>query len=208
MFGLRTTHLQRVGCILAASFAIVLVTAEAAPAQGLFDFFGRFHRSIPPQATPFADPSRNPGDEDRPRREGGSYAAQCVRLCDGRHFPLQRGAINPAQLCQSFCPAAKTKIFSGSSIDNAVAQDGTRYADLDNAYLYRDKLVPGCTCNGKDPIGLAKIDVRNDPTLRPGDLVSTGTGLMAFRAGRDQNAEFTPVDSAALARERGRLSQR
>jgi hypothetical protein len=130
-----------------------------------------------------------------------------VRLCDGRYFPLQRSVSNAAQLCQSFCPAAQTKVFSGSGIDHAVTQDGGRYADLQAAYLYRDKLIAGCTCNGKDPIGLARIDMKSDPTLRPGDIVSTPNGLMAYRTGRDQSAEFTPVDKDALAKERSRVSQ-
>ena len=31
-------------------------------------------------------------------------------------------------------------VFSGGKIDTAVAQNGTRYADLDNAFAYRDKV--------------------------------------------------------------------
>lgn len=205
----RTTRLQRIGCILAAGIALATLSAEVAPAQGLFEsFFGNFRRPAPPpRMNSFTDPFGNPDEEARPRREGGSYASYCVRLCDGRYFPLPRGGGNPAQLCQSLCPAASTRIFSGGGIDNASAHDGSRYADLDSAFVYRDKLVAGCTCNGKDPIGLAKIDVKSDPTLRPGDIVATQNGLMAFRTGRNQNAEFTPVDSATLSRERGRFSQ-
>ena len=83
-----------------------------------------------------------------------------MRLCDGRYFPMQRHAnANPAQLCSAFCPAAKTQVFNGSQIDQADATNGARYADLDNAFVYRQKIVDGCTCNGKDSFGLAKIDV-------------------------------------------------
>ena len=53
----------------------------------------------------------------------GHGTVYCVRTCDGRYFPLQRHAgTSPAELCQSFCPAAKTMVFSGSKIDTAVAQ--------------------------------------------------------------------------------------
>ena len=55
----------------------------------------------------------------------------------------------------------------------------TRYADLDNAFVYRQKLIPDCTCNGKDAFGLAKIDVASDPTLKPGDIVATGDNVKA-----------------------------
>src|SRR4029079_15286332 len=131
-----------------AAIAIADLWTGPASAQGLFDsLFGSFRR-VPAPANSYADPFRN-GDEAPRRESGGSYASHCVRLCDGRHFPLPRGVSNPAQLCQQLCPASATKIFQGTGIDGASSPDGRRYADLDNAYLYRDKVVDGCTCNGK-----------------------------------------------------------
>ena len=142
----------------------------------------------PPQDSAYADPSNPP---DRPGYGPSSAAPQassgtgravayCVRLCDGRYFPIQRHAnANPVQLCNAFCPAAKTQVFNGSQIDHAYAGNGARYADLDNAFVYREKIVDGCTCNGKDSFGLARIDVASDPTLRPGDIVATGDNVKA-----------------------------
>jgi hypothetical protein len=117
-------------------------------------------------------------------------------LCDGHFFPIQRvSGASPAELCKSFCPAAKTKTFSGSAIDYAVAQDGSRYEDLDNAFVYRERIVSGCTCNGKDVFGLVQLEAKSDPTLRPGDMVATTDGIAAFtgskRSGNETN--FTPV---------------
>jgi hypothetical protein len=83
------------------------------------------------------------------------------------------------QLCNAFCPAAKTQVFNGSQIDHAYAGNGARYADIDNAFVYREKIVDGCTCNGKDSFGLARIDINADPTLRPGDIVATGDNVKA-----------------------------
>ena len=57
--------------------------------------------------------------------------------------------------------------------------NGARYADLDNAFVYRQKIVEDCTCNGKDSFGLAQIDVAADPTLRQGDIVATGDNVKA-----------------------------
>jgi hypothetical protein len=119
--------------------------------------------------------------------------AYCVRLCDGRFFPVQRHeGTAPEQTCSSFCPASRTKIYHGSSIEQAVATDGKRYADLSTAFVYREKLIEGCTCNGKSALGLVSTSVQDDPTLRAGDIVATNSGLMVYNGGvRRQN--FTPV---------------
>jgi len=79
-----------------------------------------------------------------------------------------------------------------------VAGDGARYADLNTAFLYRKHLVANCSCNGKDPFGLATFDVKTDPTLRPGDIVSTKNGLAAYSGGSGPGATFTPVNPATL----------
>jgi hypothetical protein len=160
---------------------------------------------LPPNASSFVDPSGSPGREYRPSYggdsnvgSGGHGTAYCVRTCDGRYFPLQRHAsASPAELCKSFCPATGTAVFYGGKIDHAVGPGGTRYADLDNAFTYRDKVVENCTCNGKDGLGLARVDVTEDASLRPGDIVATNKGLTAVRGGRSGSAEFTPIDKSS-----------
>ena len=155
--------------------------------------FGGFQRRapepLPPQTSSYADPLACSAISGRPEKPSGfgHGTVYCVRTCDGRYFPLQRHAgASPAELCKSFCPAAKTMVFSGSKIDTAVAQNGTRYADLDNAFAYRDKVSDGCSCNGKDELGLARVDASGDPTLRPGDIVATNDGLAAYN-GKSRN---------------------
>lgn len=119
-----------------------------------------------------------------------------MRLCDGRHFPVQRvTGVEPGELCGLMCPAATTRIFSGPDIDRAVSFDGKRYASLPNAFVYRKRIISNCTCNGKDPVGLARVDVTKDPTLRTGDVVATSKGLQAFTGeGRPRAPNFTPID--------------
>jgi hypothetical protein len=195
----------------ALSAALVLaaaVPAEPAAAQGFFEsLFGRgFRRAepppLPPRASSFADPYDSPGRE-LPRSYGGDSSgyngtAYCVRTCDGRYFPLQRHATaSPAELCKSFCPASQTAVFHGSKIDYAVGPGGMRYGELDNAFAYRDKVTSDCTCNGKDGLGLARVDITEDASLRPGDIVATNEGLTAVRSGRSGSAEFTPIDKAS-----------
>jgi len=179
-----------------AGLGIALPTASAS-AQGLFDFLFGPPRS--PSANSYADPNSPLGrPESAPRPESGPSVSYCVRLCDGRFFPIQRSSgANPAQVCGASCPATRTKVFSGGTINYAVANDGARYADLPSAFAYRDRVVANCTCNGKDTYGLVTTDVAEDPTLRAGDIVATERGFVAYSgSGRRQSGEFTPIESA------------
>jgi hypothetical protein len=191
--------------VAAASLASFAAAApRAASAEGLFDlFFGGFQKqqhSAPPQASFFADPfglSQQPAPPPRPVASG-SGPAFCVRSCDGRYFPLTARNASPAQLCQAFCPASPTRVFFGSNIDGASSATGERYADSENAYAYRKAMRADCTCNGRDPAGLAPVDLTLDTSLRPGDVIATTDGLVAFsgvKVGDGQTAEFTPVAS-------------
>jgi hypothetical protein len=202
----------RVAVLALAGVIGATLPLESASAQGIFDFlFGggmRRHQPAPhayaPSSPPPAPVSRGdaPGApiSQVPSGDTGRAVAFCVRTCDGRYFPLQRvSGTSPAEVCRSFCPSAQTKVYNGSVIDHAVASDGTRYNGLKTAFLYRKQLVADCTCNGKSPMGLARIDAKADPTLRPGDIVATKDGLQAYAGSR--HGGFTPVASySALAK--------
>ncbi len=185
--------------------ALVLVPGSVS-AEGLFDFlFGGVQNQKPArqaraQATSFDPFGVNQPAHPAPAvRVAGSGPAFCVRSCDGKYFPLtMRGNASPVQTCQAFCPASITKVFYGSNIDSATAGTGERYADSENAYAYRKALGADCTCNGRNPSGLAPVDLTLDTSLRSGDVVATTDGLVAYtgvRLGTDQTAEFTPVAS-------------
>lgn len=194
----------------AGSLVLLMLTAASSQSAnaGLLDFlFGggqsREAAPAPSQSSGWVDPftgQPNPVPSapvaQAPIANRGA-SAHCVRLCDGKYFPIfSRGGATPAQICQSFCPASDTKVFFGGSIDNALSINGERYSELENAFLFRKKLSAGCTCNGRDPSGLAPLDITLDTTLRPGDIVATSTGLVAYsgsRVGNNQTAEFTPV---------------
>lgn len=205
-----------------ASILVALgVLGTSASAQGFFDWFGgrqddrypqRQQPSIQPQQqyVPRARAYSDPGPASQGRygptstpsisSSAGRSVAYCVRLCDGRYFPMQRHSnATSIQLCNAFCPAAKTQVFNGSQIDHAVASNGGHYASLQNAFVYREKIVPGCTCNGKNEFGLAKIDVESDPTLKPGDIVSTGDNQKAaLLAAANRKVRDTVTANAAL----------
>jgi hypothetical protein len=210
----------RILAFAAVAAAALALSGAPASAQGLFDFFhnggagtqrsggflgglfGQQRRQyVPQQASPYADPNQAGSDRYGDRTgsapssgSGGGRVAYCVRLCDGRYFPIHRNAnANPAQLCSAFCPAAKTQVFNGSQIDHAYASNGQRYADLDNAFVYRERVIDNCTCNGKDSFGLVRIDVASDPTLRAGDIIASGdnvkAALIAMHAAKERARE-------------------
>jgi hypothetical protein len=183
----------------------VALIPRVASAEGLFDFFfspqKQQQRQAPAQANFFADPfglNQQPAPP-KPVATAGSGPAFCVRSCDGKYFPVStRGNATPVQMCQAFCPASATKVFFGSSIDGASSSSGERYADSENAFAYRKALRADCTCNGRDPAGLAPVDLTLDSSLRAGDVVATTSGLVAYtgvRLGAGQTADFTPVAS-------------
>jgi hypothetical protein len=69
-----------------------------------------------------------------------------------------------------------------------------------------------CTCNGRDPAGLAPVDLALDTSLRAGDVIATTDGLVAYsgvKLGVNQTAEFTPVASypGLTAEVRARLGE-
>jgi hypothetical protein len=199
----------------------VALAPSPVPAEGLFDFFFSGARrqqqqaAPPPQASFFADPFANNSTQPAPVPRAAvalSGPSFCVRSCDGKYFPLMRASASPVQMCQAFCPATPTKVFYGSSIDGATSSTGERYADSENAYAYRKALRADCTCNGRDPAGLAPVDLALDSSLRAGDVIATTNGLVAYsgvRIGNDQTAEFTPVASypGLTAEVRARLGE-
>lgn len=194
--------------LLGAAISLALLTLSSpASAQGIFErIFGGPRQAVetparaPANISAYADPLSSLANAINPppqwRADIGPARAFCVRSCDGHFFPVQAQAgLSAAESCHAFCPASQTRLYSGAAIENAVASDGSRYADLDNAFVYRKQLVAGCSCNGRDPFGLARLDVNNDPTLRPGDVVATKTGLVAFTGTKNNVADFTPIDS-------------
>jgi hypothetical protein len=188
----------------AVMIAAGVATAAPASAQGFLEsLFGGLRRTFSaPPSRHFEDPFTSlaraidppPERTVEPQAARGPAKAFCVRTCDGHYFPVRaHSGFTVAQACHAFCPASETRIYSGSNIDYAVASDGSRYSSTKNAYLYRKHLVAGCTCNGRTAFGLAHIKATEDPTLRPGDVVATADGLVAFTGERTD--AFTPVEN-------------
>lgn len=205
---------------LATLGAGALVCAFAlAPAAQAQDFFSQLFGGTPrhqPQYQPYVSMPYASDDGSvpvrrrvmRPRRAsnegGGGGQAFCVRTCDGRYFPVAASdKASRAASCNSLCPASETRMFYGSSIDEATGDNGKSYSALPNAFRYRNEIVEGCTCNGKDQVGLAPVKIEDDPTLRKGDIVAGADGLLvAGRSADKRGAElnFSPVSEKVRAK--------
>ena len=108
----------------------VALTPEMSAAEGLLDFFFGGGQKQQQQTRSFNNNPQSPPPRPVVVSAGPAF---CVRSCDGKYFPLMRGAASPAQMCQAFCPASPTKVFFGSRIDIAYAATGERYANSDVA---------------------------------------------------------------------------
>jgi hypothetical protein len=200
---------RRSGRLLMVGAAMLFAVPALTPAaraedflSALFGAFGGGRHHTPSMPLPFAsEGDANAPAEARPHFTGGQ--AYCVRGCDGRYFPIA-GPSNESKAasCNSFCPASDTKLVYGGTIDSAVTEAGKPYSELPNAFRYRNEVVAGCTCNGKDQFGLAQVKIEDDPTLRKGDLLAGANGLMV--AGRsDQRGaalNFSPAPRQVSAR--------
>jgi len=196
-----------------SAFAVAaLSTITIAPVAHAQDFFSALFggmgggRPAPEVSLPF----NSEGDygERRESRQprvasSGSRQAFCVRTCDGRYFPISAtDSSSRAASCNNFCPASETKVVYGSSIDQAATETGKPYSELPNAFKYRTELVAGCTCNGKDQVGLAPVKVEEDPTLRKGDIVAGAEGLMVTNRPdkRGASLNMSPAPDAIRAK--------
>ncbi|HXN70389.1 MAG TPA: DUF2865 domain-containing protein [Bradyrhizobium sp.] len=200
----------------ALGMAVALSALAVAPSAQAEDFlsalFGAFTggrvRAPAMVRMPFASESDQvspPGERPGSRIIGyGGGQAFCVRTCDGRYFPLSASdRESRAASCNNFCPASKTEVVYGSTIDNAATESGKPYSELPNAFRYRDEIVAGCTCNGRDQIGLAPVKIEDDPTLRKGDIVAGADGLMVAGRSADRRGaslNFTPASDRVRAK--------
>lgn len=207
---MRRRSISKLAAGTAAFVTVASVGLALTPSAHAEDFFsalfGGFRVRPPPEIrTPFPNDDMPRYDAPRQRASYGGGAAYCVRGCDGRYFPAQgNDSESKAQSCKSFCPASETSLVYGSNIDDATTDRGKSYSDLPNAFRYRSEIVSGCTCNGKDPVGLASLKAEDDPTLRKGDIVAGNDGLMvANRNASDRRGvamNFSPLPDSIRAK--------
>lgn len=208
---MRRVSKSRIAVGLALGLTFGLAGAGGSTSARAQDFFAALFGGMgggAPSRPSMSLPFGSPFDEARPapaapRPSSGGRTAYCVRTCDGRYFPAPAtDGQSRAAVCNNFCPASETKVFYGGSIDNASTESGKSYSDLPNAFRYRNEMVAGCTCNGKDPVGLATIKIDDDKTLRKGDIVAGPNGLVVAsgRADKRTAVNFTPASPSVRAK--------
>jgi hypothetical protein len=164
---------------LAAALAVAPAAAQDRPIGGFIGFLaslGRPAAVAPPPvlvrpaprftlrvrrvaASPVARPER-PAFDDGARFSGGAYRTLCVRACDAFFFPVSErvspaGFETDAERCAAMCPNQSAWLFAhriGASPREAVALDGTRYADLPNAFAFRERFDPACRCRASPEV--------------------------------------------------------
>src|SRR3984893_4064782 len=135
---------------LAVAALMVGSFASTAQAGGFFDFLsGGVQRQATAPIHAYADPSADGRGERDVRSErsetpgtSGGRKTFCVRLCDGRFFPMMSaGNATRGKPGTPRARAARTKVFyGGAKIASATDASGARYPSLDQAFAYRKAL--------------------------------------------------------------------
>jgi len=192
--------------LLAASLTLVAGDARAQAAFGepspSMSFFASPAESFEaPRPRVYIRTHSNPrhgGIEHRPIVSGRTNSF-CVRTCDGRFFPVPNvSGVSDVKACEAVCPSTEMQVYAGSDIENATTERGLAYTKLVNAFRFRREMVPSCTCNARNLIGLTRISIEDDPTIRSGDIVAQENGFaMASEGGSGRRRMiFRPLSQA------------
>lgn len=126
--------------------------------------------------------------------QAGGRRTMCVRTCDGYLFPIgtlhSRGDLDIHQIaCNAACPGTETRLYTlsaGQPLEDPSGArsvlDGTVYARLKTAFLFRKKSVEACNCRPHGTIA-SVLPILLDPTLRRGDVVVDTNGDAKAYAG-------------------------
>lgn len=86
----------------------------------------------------------------------GTFRTLCVRSCDGYYFPISFSTVSERfgqddQTCQSMCPGAQVELYyhgmpNQDSEDMVSVAANVPYSELPNAFNYREKFDPECSC--------------------------------------------------------------
>jgi hypothetical protein len=117
-----------------------------------------------------------------PSDQSSTFRTICVRTCDGFYFPVSYSA-NQAkfrddeQACQRMCPAAEVMLFTyrnpGEDVSQAVSVSGQPYANLPNAFKYRQEFNPACSCKRPGESWTEALKHLDDTTVERGDIIVT-----------------------------------
>jgi hypothetical protein len=146
------------------------------------------------------EPSRSSRDPAQARGDSGTYRTLCVRSCDGYYFPIsfsttRQHLAEDEAACQQLCPAGGELYYHAvrsEGPEQMRSMKGDAYADLENAFRYRDVLDQSCTCGTPagapistpaDPLTVASIEPAAAPLPRSRPAPGTDPETMLNRLG-------------------------
>lgn len=160
-------RLVRASLVALGALSASVVAYEPAFAEGFFSRlfnWGRsatreVERAIPPPTYNFGyggqrfDYGHGVSDYGWPQ-DTARYRTVCVRSCDGFYFPIgdnvgRERLYKDAQTCQARCDGEAQLYYyplSGGSVETMVDMAGRPYAQAPNAFVYRKRMVEGCSC--------------------------------------------------------------
>lgn len=151
-------------------------SSSSGPGNFFSNLFGNNNPSPAPNSGEPVGPIDNGG-------QSGTYRTVCVRSCDGFYFPISFATV-PARFpddektCKALCPAADASLFTyrnpGEDMHSAVSLTGQPYSSIPNAFAYRQKFNPTCSCKAAGQTwaeALKNIDDKS--TAQQGDITVT-----------------------------------
>ncbi len=181
------------------------VNTAPGPGNFLANLFGNSNPNPPPPG-PYPTPA------------SGTYRTLCVRSCDGGFFPISFATV-PARFaedentCKALCPAANASLFvypnPGGKLNQAVSLTGQPYTSLPNAFRFRTKYDPTCSCKAPGQTwseALKSVDNRQGGTvtakgMQPPQVTPAaakqGTAPASATAGTQPPATTTAAASAS-----------
>ena len=132
---------------------------------------------------------------NKPVAGTGNLRTMCVRLCDGKFYPVSANAspldftLQKAQ-CQNSCPASDTDLFYHSIVgqetkDMVSATTNQSYASLPTAYRFQQtttKQSDECSCGALGSVEFGEKPRANASLPSPTDEDTTGTKAMTDAA--------------------------
>lgn len=167
--------------------------------EELFGFGGsETQRAVDAGAGQGAAVQAHAAEPDQKKRAVSAGGTFCVRSCDGYFFPMPGvGKSNQQSMCEMACPSAAVDVYRGGSIETSRNARGQAYTSLSNAFSFRTRVTEKCGCNTADASSAQALkSLRQDPTLRNGDIVFDAAGASVYRGSGFASAENSSIVSA------------
>jgi hypothetical protein len=180
-------------------------TSTATPYRSQMGFFERLFG-------PTTTQRRQPGNGHYGWQyyRGSGYRTMCVRLCDGYYWPISFSATSSglrgdAARCENSCGTPARMFYQRSPGGDAkymVDLSGKRYADLENAFRYREEYVENCKCKPEPWSTEARAEYEARAERQLAAASNNGGAETAVGETGDGAVQSTPVKATRKSRPR------